>query len=259
MGNQHFEDFRVFYLFSRQIPSTDQQLSNMTRAKTKKTGTIAVPPQSAIALPQNEEWEAKIDHLKTAYASSQEVIKFIDTKSNILIGLSTVAGGFATTLLKWALELDPKMSASWESVYGLNQEWAVNSLVLLALSLCSFLILVLCCLFSVLSRKAPQGKLTLLFPVARKESLTWKQRWARFTSNKKAPRVSHKDLIRNSVFSLDPDRILEEYAEQLTAVGKIIEHKLNHNRWASVAAVAQLAFLAGGIGVYFAIACGLLR
>lgn len=230
----------------------------MARAKMKAVRDKA-PAPSEISEPVNDAWEAKIDHLKTAYDSSQGVIKFIDSKSNILIGLSTVAGGFATTLLKWVLELDPKRPASWESVYTLSQEWAIASLMLLALSLCSYLILVLCCLLSVLSRKAPQGELTLLFPVARTGSLTWKQKWARFTNAKKTPKLSHKDLIRSSVLSLNTDRILEEYAEQLTAVGKILEHKLNHNRWASVAAVAQLAFLAGGIGVYFAIACGLLR
>lgn len=215
--------------------------------------TISEPSLTA----SDDTREAKLTHLKDGYQSTQEVIKFIDTKSNILIGMTTLAGGFAITLVKWALELPPVLSASWASVFAQNEEWAIYSLLLLGGSLLSFLAVVFYCLFSVLSRKATHGKLTLLFPVPRPEPLSWKQ-W-RSDRREKRNYPSHQEQIAKAIMTLDDDAIFAEYADQLTIVGNIVSDKLNHNRWASVAAVLQLFLLACAIVIYFAIACGILE
>ena len=72
-------------------------------------------------------------------------------------------------------------------------------------------------------------------------------------------RKTHQVTVEQAVESLNQQAILDEYSEQLAAVGRILERKLNHNRWASVAAVLQLVLLSFAIGIYFGIACDLIR
>jgi hypothetical protein len=87
----------------------------------------------------------------------------------------------------------------------------------------------------------------------RKQKLSWLLR------RNSAPKKTHQIIVEQAVESLNHQAILDEYSEQLAAVGRILERKLNHNRWASVAAVLQLVLLSFAIGIYFGIACDLIR
>ena len=230
----------------------------MKRVKRRGGDALAVSGISS-SPDDNDDWSDKIDHLKLGYETAQGVIEFIDAKGNILIGLSTVVAGFGASLIKWSLELPSTMPASWENVYARSDEWAVICLAFVGLSLGAYVAVVLYCLFSVIARKAANGKFTLLFPVPRKELATRKQKLSRLFRRNAAPRKTHQVTVEQAVESLNQQAILDEYSEQLAAVGRILERKLNHNRWASVAAVLQLVLLSFAIGIYFGIACDLIR
>lgn len=230
----------------------------MKRGKKQPVSSRQAIVQTPLEAEEADDWGEKIDHLEKGYDTAQSVIQFLDTKGNILIGLSTLVAGFAASLVKWTLELNPRLPASWERVSAENESGAVYALLLMGLSFLAFVAVVLCCLFSVIARKAPIGKFTILFPVVRKDATSW---WRKISMRMKGitAGTGHKEKVVRAVNGLDRKAILAEYSEQLEAVGRILENKLNHNRWASVAAVIQLMLFSGAIGIYFGIATGLVR
>src|SRR5438445_6111774 len=64
---------------------------------------------------ENEEFVRTLTHAQAGYENAQNVIKAVDTKTTIVTGLSTLAGGFLIALIKWSIELDVE---SQEVVHG---------------------------------------------------------------------------------------------------------------------------------------------
>src|SRR4051794_8119336 len=61
-----------------------------------------VPPNSAA----DSTAEQTLQHAKDGYKNSQEVIRFVDTKTAVITGLSTLIAGSLVAILKWSIESD---------------------------------------------------------------------------------------------------------------------------------------------------------
>lgn len=176
--------------------------------------------------------DERLEHLIRGYNACQDCIKFIDAKSNILIGLSTVVAGFAITLAKWIFELPEGQFASLTEV-GTRHPAAIWWVaVFFALGLIAFPVVIGACVWSVIARPASPGALTLLFPT---------------------PRSGIADLrpaIRAAIANLSRQAVLDEFEDQLFNLGKIVSRKLHSNRTASIVILAQLGFLVVAIALY---------
>jgi hypothetical protein len=193
---------------------------------------------------QNKAWSADIasdetvfsrtvDHAKTAYTNAQDVIKFVDLKSNVLIALSTVVSGFALALAKWNFEL-PSTSAARISVLAKGHPCLTwTALILFGLSLVATIISYAAATWSMIVRPAKRGAFTVLFPVPRENK-----------------RETHRRLIAERLSGMSREGVLHEFSEQLFAVGQILQAKQRNSRIGAITVLAQLALLTVAVFLY---------
>src|ERR1017187_10623174 len=70
------------------------------------------PPPPANPHPGEKLLEQTLLHAKDGYENSQEVIKFVDTKTAVITGLNTLIGGSLVALLKWSIESEEDSHAT---------------------------------------------------------------------------------------------------------------------------------------------------
>lgn len=181
------------------------------------------------------EGEMPADHLKTGYDNLQRVIQMLDTKGNILIGLTTVIAGFGVELFKWNLELPANNRASWEYVIKSHPGMVGTAVAFLSLSLIAYVGVIICCLFSVAGRKSCRDKTSLLFAVPVQSTNP----------------LEHRKRLCAMITEGNPETIKSEYADQLAHVGVIVSDKLRHNRWATRFAGTQILSVTVAVFFYF--------
>lgn len=174
-----------------------------------------------------------LDHVKIAFAHTQDVIKFVDSKCNVLTALTTAISGFALTLAKWNFEL-PKASAASFAVIFHKFPWTTGvSLVLFLASLVASVVCIAACLWGLIARSAPNGAFTVLFPVPRD-----------------ATPDKHLQLIGELTAGMSSDQVMREFNEQLRSLGGIAQKKIGHSKIAARAAAAQIGGLSLAIILY---------
>ena len=180
-------------------------------------------------------WSDQREHLQTGHETVQNVIEFLDSKNNILIGLATVVAGFSTAFVKWMVELPPTHPLTWTTLVASGGCAGIWASVLLGISLIAFVSVILFCLWSVIARHAAPGQVTLLFPVPRGKEVG----------------KSHSRAIRKRVAELDYQQMKDEYADQLAQTGKIVRVKLWNNRAASIALLVQVIAVVLSLVLFF--------
>lgn len=179
--------------------------------------------------------EEKIAHLYKSFDSTQDLIKFLDTKTNIVIGISSVAAGFAITLAKWLFELPGANIASLASVAAKHQYWLYLDVVVFGLSLVAFLFSISFAVWTVVSRSAIPGELTLIFPVQRSGI------------------ADLRKAVKESISELSLPAIYAEFEDQLFRLGQIIGRKHSFLQCSTVCLLAQFLFLVVTVVLYAAI------
>ena len=174
-----------------------------------------------------------LEHAKLAFSHTQDVIKFVDSKCNVLTVLTTAISGFALTLAKWNFEL-PKTSAASYSLIFQNFPWA--KWVMLPLFLVSLIASVVCitaCLWSLIARSAAKSTFSVLFPHPRNLSPN-----------------EHANLVAERMGGISEGQILHEFNEQLRTLGIIVKEKINQSRMAGKAATVQIIALTLAVVIY---------
>jgi hypothetical protein len=188
---------------------------------------------TADAASDQESFTRTVDHAKLAYANTQEVIRFVDLKSNVLIALSTVISGGAIAFAKWNFELPHDSSIKVQALILTHPCLATTAAILFALSLVATVVSYLAATWSLIARPAAPGAFTVLFPVPRD-----------------LDRPSHRKLICERLAGLSREGILQEFNEQLAAVGRILQSKLKSSRIAAITVITQLALLTIAVLIY---------
>jgi len=174
-----------------------------------------------------------LEHAKLAFSHTQDVIKFVDSKCNVLTVLTTAVSGFALTLAKWNFEMPKTSAASYSAIAHHFPNWSLLVLFLFAVALISSAVCLGACLWSLIARKAPDGAFTVLFPVPRD-----------------ATREKHLHLIGERLAGMSPEQIMREFDEQLRSLGGIAQKKIGHCKIAARAAMAQIVGLALAVILY---------
>ncbi len=189
------------------------------------------PPGSTLPPASDEVLNETIEHAKAGYDNAQNVIKLIDAKAGILIGLSTLAAGFLISVFKWYVELDPaKGGANFLAAVTKHPgftHWAASIGVL---SSNAGLVCIGACVWSVVARPRPSHlnmPFLILFPV--------------YPQSKETEAA---EFFRWKLQGMRRPEILIEYEDQLRVLGLILSKKLKHNRVASIAFIVQLCLLA---------------
>ena len=170
-----------------------------------------------------------LGHVKVGYQNAQDVIKFVDTKTAVVTGLSTVLGGFLLIVLKWSVELDGASRPNLEQLTAAKPWIAIWFYLLVLISLGSAVVCLSAAVWSVIARARPkhlENRFTILFPF-------YKQRDAA-----DACRAFEQKL--KGMTTVD---ILNEYEDQLRVVGMILGKKLKHIRVSCIALVTQIVCL----------------
>src|SRR5262249_8325550 len=125
--------------------------------------------------PVNDTVQQTLSHAKAGYQNAQDVIKFVDTKTAVITGLSTVTAGFLFATLKWSIESD---GVSRPRLYQVTVPHACAALffyLLVVLSLLSLLVCLAAAVWSVIARARPrnlENAFTILFPIYRRRDTT---------------------------------------------------------------------------------------
>jgi hypothetical protein len=189
---------------------------------------IAAMPER-VATTNGSPLEETLNHAKTGYQNAQDVIKFVDTKTAFITGLSTVLGGFLLIVLKWSVELDGASQPNLWQVTSAHRCIAAGFYFLVATSLGSAVVCLCSAVWSVIARARPrhlENAFTILFPsYTRRDSAN-------------ACRVFEQKLR-----GMSSVEIIKEYEDQLRIVGMILGRKLKHIRISCVALVVQIVSL----------------
>src|ERR1044071_91450 len=81
-------------------------------SETPRIPTRGVQP----AVTPNKFLEDTLLHAKEGYRNTQDVIKFVDTKTAVVTGLSTLAAGALVTVVKWVIEADGESRANMTQI-----------------------------------------------------------------------------------------------------------------------------------------------
>jgi hypothetical protein len=170
--------------------------------------------------------EETLAHAKEGYKNAQDVIRFVDTKTAVITGLSTLIAGSLIGILKWSIESDNDSHATLADIAVIHPCWIVCFYVLVALCFSATFVCITAAIWSVLARSRPrhlENKFTILFPCYKKRHET------------DACRVFERKLKGMTI-----NEVLLEYEDQLRVVGLILSKKLKHIRVASFALLAEL-------------------
>ena len=182
--------------------------------------------------------EQTLGHAKDGYQNTQEVIRFVDTKTAFVTGLSTLAAGALVAVVKWVIEADGESRPNMTQIAKSHPTLATYFYILVALSLCVALLCLVAAVGSVIARSRPkhlENKFTVLFP-------TYK-----YAERREACRT-----IEEKLRGMTTADVLSEYEDQLRIVGMIVGMKLKHIRYACYALLAQLVcfLIAGAVLTY---------
>jgi hypothetical protein len=177
-----------------------------------------------------------LDHAKVGYQNAQDVIKFVDTKTAVVTGLSTVLGGFLLVVLKWSVELDGVSRPNLKQLTAASPCIAIWFYLLVLISLGSAIACLTAAVWSVIARARPnhlENKFTILFPLYRERDAT------------AACRAFEQKLKGMTV-----GEIINEYEDQLRIIGMILGKKLKHIRVSCVFLVIQIVCLTVALGLF---------
>lgn len=181
-------------------------------------------------------FDRTLAHANCAFAHTQDVIKFVDAKCNILTVLTSAITGFALTLAKWNFEL-PKASAPSYIVVAHNYPiGAPIALVIFLISLVASAVCIGACLWSLIARPAPDGAFTVLFPVPRDSDPD-----------------QHVQLVGERLAGMSQEQIMNEFGEQLRSLGAIAQKKIQHSKVAALATMIQVGAISVAIIIYTAL------
>lgn len=177
----------------------------------------------------DDDFVRTLAHAQAGYENAQNVVKAIDTKTTIVTGLSTLAGGFLIALIKWSIELADTSPANLQRVIAAFPRLSTLLLIFIGASFLNAFFCVAASVWSVVARQRPknlENPFTILFPAYRQ------------TDAKDACRYFEERLRDCS-----KSEILKEYEDQLRIVGMILGQKLRHNRTACIALLLQILLL----------------
>jgi hypothetical protein len=192
-----------------------------------------VSPQRDVGTADDPVLSRTLDHVKVGYQNAQEVIKFVDTKTAVVTGLSTVLGGFLLIVLKWSVELDGVSRPNLEQLTAAKPCIAILFYLLVLTSLGSAVVCLSAAVWSVIARARPrhlENRFTILFPFYRQRDAT------------DACKVFEQKF--KGMTTVD---ILNEYEDQLRIVGMILGKKLKHIRVSCIALVIQIVCLTSAL------------
>jgi hypothetical protein len=170
-----------------------------------------------------------LDHAKDGYRNAQEVIKFVDTKTAVVTGLSTVLAGFLVLVLKWSVELSGNFKPNLGQLTSAHPCLSACLYFLVLVSLTAAIVCLCAAVWSVIARARPtnlENAFTVLFPFYRQRDAA------------DACRVFEQKLT-----GMTGTEILKEYEDQLRIVGMILGRKLKHIRISCIALVVQILSL----------------
>lgn len=177
------------------------------------------------------DWSGTLEHAKAGYQNAQDIIKFIDTKTGAVTGLSTLIIGGVFGIITWyfGLEVDLRTTI-------LNSHAFFWASVLLGISLFAGFLSLISSLHSLVAR-CPCGP-TILFPYVTKKQ-------------EKDP-----GFYRQITDGMSSAHIRDEYRQQILTVGKILREKIRWHRCAVRMLFYQLNILiiaASLIGMKFVV------
>jgi len=167
-------------------------------------------------------------HAKDGYKNSQEVIKFVDTKTAVITGLNTLIVGSLVSLLKWSIESEKGSHATLPELAFVHPCIAAWFYALVTCCFVAALICLAAAIWSVLARSRPrrlENNFTILFPLYREREET-----------------AACQAFEEKLKGMTKKQILVEYEDQLRIVGMILGKKLKHIRVACFALLVELLF-----------------
>lgn len=197
--------------------------------------SVQQPPRKPPIAAAAPSFDTTIEHAKEGYKNAQEVIKFVDTKTAVVTGLSTLIGGSLVAVLKWSVESEKNSHATLQHLAEYHP-WVVQWFyILVATCFAAMFVCIAAAVWSVIARARPrrlENRFTLLFPI-------YKQR------DEKAA----CEVLSNKLRGISKEQILLEYEDQLRIVGMILGKKLKHVRIACIALLVQLVLFVFAVAI----------
>jgi hypothetical protein len=197
--------------------------------------SAAPTPADGSAVATDRVTEDTLAHAKAGYQNAQEVIKFVDTKTAVVIGLSTLTGGFLLAVLKWSIESDGVSRPTLYQITAAHPCATVLFYLFVAASLCSALVCLAAAVWSVIARARPQNlenAFTILFPIYRRRNA-----------------AAACSTFERKLKGMSRSEVLMEYEDQLRIVGMILGQKLKHIRISCIAVLIQIICLSIAVGL----------
>lgn len=171
-----------------------------------------------------------LDHAREGYRNAQDIIKFIDTKSGVLTGLSGVTAGGVIESLKWFFALTQQ--SRFEILHSDHAHLVVVALLMeVSLTCCAGCFF--CVVTSVVARPPRQfQRYTILFPFLP-------------LKNRRGAALYYRRIAKG----MSREEIAREYQCQITAVGEILARKVLWHRRAVKCFVAQVLAILAGAGM----------
>lgn len=193
-------------------------------------------PQSARDLPiaVTPPLDDTIEHAKEGYKNAQDVIKFVDTKTAVVTGLSTLVGGSLVAVLKWSVESEQESRATLQQLAEYHPNTVLWFYIFVAGCFAATFVCIAAAVWSVIARARPdhlENKFTVLFPI-------YKQR----------DETAACEVLSHKLRGISKEEILQEYEDQLRIVGMILGKKLKHVRIACIALLAELLLFVLAVG-----------
>ena len=158
-----------------------------------------------------------INHLKEGYQNAQSTIRFIDTKTSIILGLSSTS---ITLIL--SNFLSNSVTITNMQVANISPLKIFIVILFIISALCCFI----SCLLSLIPRKPTKTHISILFPY--------------FSLKKSDKTLSY---IEPFCSDFNNEKIVKEYKEQILMVGDIVVKKIFWNRKATDIFILQLIFM----------------
>lgn len=174
----------------------------------------------------NSRVDDTLAHAKEGYKNSQDVIKFVDTKTAVITGLNTLIGGSLVALLKWSMESEKDSHATLPELASVHPCMVVWFYLLVIGCFIAALVCITAAIWSVIARPRPrhlENKFTVLFPLYRQRD-----------------EAAACRTFEEKLKGMTKEQVLLEYEDQIKVVGMILGKKLKHIRIACFALLVEL-------------------
>jgi len=159
--------------------------------------------------------EGTLAHAQASYANCQDIIKFIDTKTGVIIGLVTLLLGLPLLVVKWLLEQESGALISITAITEQSPLRSIVSLVILIFGIGAELLALINGAWVLLARPSDtRAGTVILFPMFDPVK-------AKLEATESLMRL-HRGLATTD--------ILLEYEVQLYRLGQILHEKVRHLR-----------------------------